>query len=47
MNTVESVLCQVEKPEALNLKETYLVLDHAIYYKAVEIVMSERNTHLR
>ena len=36
-----------EKAEALNLKETNLVLDHAIYCKAVEIVMSERNTHLR
>ena len=36
-----------EKAEALNLKETNLVLDHAIYCKAVEIVMSERNTHFR
>ena len=48
MDTIQEVLCQVkEKAEALNLKETDLVLDHAIYSKAVEIVMSERNTHLR
>ena len=32
-----------EKAEALNLKEADLV----IYCKAVEIVMRERNTHLR
>ena len=48
MDTIQEVLCQVkEKAEALNLKETDLVLDHAIYCKAVEIVMSKRNTHLR
>ena len=48
MNTIQEVLCQVKvKAEALNLKETDFVVDHAIYCKAVEIVMSERNTHLR
>ena len=48
MDTIQEELCQVkEKAEALNLKEADLVLDHAIYCKAAEIVMSERNTHLR
>ena len=48
MDTIQDVLCQVKKKaEALNLKETDLVLDHAIYCKALEIKMSERNTHLR
>ena len=48
MNTIQEVFCQVkEKAEALNLKEIDFVLDHAIYCKTVEIVMSERNTHLR
>ena len=36
-----------QKAEALNLKETAVVLDHAIYCRAVQIVMSERKTHLR
>ena len=48
MDTVEEVLCQVkEKAETLDLEETDLVLDYAIYCKAAEIVMSERNSHLR
>ena len=48
MNTIQEVLWQVKKKaEALNLKETDFVVDYAIYCKAVEIVMSERNTHLR
>ena len=48
MDTVQEILFQVkEKAEALNLKETDLVLDHAIYCKAVEIVMQERNEKLR
>ena len=29
------------------MKETYLVLVHAVYCKAVEIVMSERNANPR
>ena len=36
-----------QKSEALNLNETDLVLDHAIYPKAVEIVMNEKFTDLR
>ena len=36
-----------QKSEALNLNETDLVLDHAIYAKAVEIVMNEKFTDLR
>ena len=48
MDTVQEILFQVkEKAEALNHKETDLVLDHAIYCKAVEIVMQERNEKLR
>ena len=48
MDIIQEVLCQVkEKAEALNLKETAVVLDHAIYCRAVQIVMSERKTHLR
>ena len=48
MDTVQEVLslCK-EKAEHLNLAETDLVLDHAIYSKAVEIVMMERNSDLR
>ena len=48
MDTIQKVLCKVkEKTETVNLKVTDLVLDNPIYCKAVEIVMSERNTHLR
>ena len=48
MDTIQEVLslCR-EKAEHLNLAETDLVLDHAIYSKAVEIVMMERNSDLR
>ena len=35
-----------QKAEALNLNKTDLVLDHAIYTKAVEIVMNEKFTDL-
>ena len=47
-DTVQEVLllCK-EKAESLNLTETDLVLDHAIYSKAVEIIMMERNADLR
>ena len=48
MDTIQDVLYQVkETAKPLYLKKTDLVLDHAIYCKAVEIVMSERNTHFR
>ena len=48
METVLELLRQCkEKAESLNLKETDLVLDHAIYAKAVEIVMDERYFDLR
>lgn len=48
MDTVQEVLrlCK-EKAESLNLTETDLVLDHAIYSKAVEIIMLSRNADLR
>ena len=48
MDTVQEVLrlCKV-KAESLNLKETDLVLDHAIYSKAVEIIMMTRNADLK
>ena len=47
MDTIQEVLCQVkEKAEALNLKESDLVLDHTIYCKAVEIVMSKKTLTL-
>ena len=42
MDTIQEILCQVkEKAEAFDLKETDLALDHAIYCKAVEVVMSK------
>ena len=48
MDVVLEVLKQYkQKVEALNLNETDLVLDHAIYAKAVEIVMNEKFTDLR
>ena len=47
MDTIQEVLCQVkEKAEALNLKESDLVLDHTIYCKAVETVMSKKTLTL-
>ena len=47
MDIIQEVLCQVkEKAEALNLKESDLVLDHTIYCKAVEIVMSKKTLTL-
>ena len=47
-DTVQEILrlCK-EKAESLNLTETDLVLDHAIYSKAVEIIMMEQNADLR
>ena len=48
MDTVQEVLLQCkEKAEALELNETDLALDHAIFSKAVEIVMNERHADLR
>ena len=48
IDVVSEVLKQCkQKAEALNLNETDLVLDHAIYAKAVEIVMKEKFTDLR
>ena len=42
MDTVKELLVQCrEKVKQLNLMETDLVLDHAIYSKAVEVVMEE------
>ena len=47
METVQEVLIQVkQRAEALTLNETDLVLDHAIYCKAVETVMQKRNVEL-
>lgn len=46
--TVKEVLVQCkEKARQLGLTETDLVLDHAIYCKAVEIVMDDKHTDLR
>ena len=48
METVKEVLLQCkEKAQELNLSETDLVLDHAIYSKAVEIIMEEQHVDLR
>ena len=48
METVKEVLVQFkEKVTQLGLSETDLVLDHAIYCKAVEIIMNDRHTDLR
>ena len=48
METVKEVLVQCkEKATQLGLSETDLVLDHAIYCKAVEIIMDERHSDLR
>ena len=44
METVKEVLVQFkEKVTQLGLSETDLVLDHAIYCKAVEIIMNDRH----
>ena len=44
ISTVQEVLCQVkEKAKALKNKEAYLVLNYAIYCKALEIIMDSRN----
>ena len=48
MSTVQEVLLQVKaKAEALNNREADLVFDHAIYCKALEILMDPRNLELR
>ena len=48
METVKDVLVQCkEKATQLGLSETDLVLDHAIYCKAVEIITDDRHTDLR
>ena len=48
METVKEVLVQCkEKATQLGLPEIDLVLDHAIYCKAVEIIMDDRHTNLR
>lgn len=48
LDTVQEVLIQCkEKAQALDLLETDLVLDHAIYAKAIEIIMDENNEHLK
>ena len=48
METVKELLAQSkEKAQQLNLTETDLVLDHAIYSKAVEVVIGERHPDLR
>ena len=45
MNVLLEVLKQFkQKTKALNLNKMCLVLDHAIYEKAVEIVMNEKFT---
>ena len=45
MDVLLEVLKQFkQKAEALNLNKMSLVLDHAIYEKAVEIVMNEKFT---
>ena len=48
METVKEVLVQCkEKAAQIGLCETNLVLDHAIYWKAVEIIMNDRHRDLR
>ena len=48
MDTVKELLVQCkEKVKQLNLMETDLVLDHAIYSKAVEVVMEELYSDLK
>ena len=48
MSTAQDALCQVkEKAEGLQNKEVDLVLDHAIYCKAFEVIMDPRKLELR
>ena len=48
LETVKEELAQCkEKATQLGLSKTDLVLDHAIYCKAVEIIMDDRHTNLR
>ena len=48
MDTVQEILFQVKaKSEALNLTAADLVLDHAIFCKALDIMMDPRNLELR
>ena len=48
MDTAKEVLVQCnEKATQHGLSETDLVLDHAIYWKAVEIIINDRCTNLR
>jgi hypothetical protein len=48
MDTVQEILFQCrDKAKALNLEEADLVLDHAIYSKAIEVLMHENNSELR
>ena len=48
MKTVKEMLVQCkEKAQQLNMTETDLVLDHAMYSKAVEVIMEERHSDLR
>ena len=47
-DTVQEILVQVKaKPSALCLSATDLVLDHAIYMKALEVFHNRRNAKLR
>ena len=47
METEKSACAMQEKAQQLNLTETNLILDHAIYSKAVEVVMEEGHSDLR
>ena len=47
IDAFQEVLCQVkEKSEALNKQEAHLVLDHAIHWTALEVIMGLRNLEL-
>ena len=47
ISTVQEVLCQVkEKAESLKKKEAYIVLNHAVYCKALGVIMDPRNLEL-
>ena len=47
-NTVQEVLVQcMEKTDAFELNKTDLVLDHAIYAKAIEIIIDGKNESLK
>ena len=48
MSTVQEILLQVKaKAEAIGLDETDLVLDHAIYKPALEVIMDPQNVDLK